>query len=103
MPTPRSSPPPQPVAAYAASSRKEPSQPGLLDELLDRLRHEVKTLSEAAILTLGSSLKETVNDGIQHLVKNTLTMDRHSTTVADEGHRDAQQVNRNGVVGDIAR
>jgi ElaB/YqjD/DUF883 family membrane-anchored ribosome-binding protein len=100
---PNWSPSPPPVAAPVASAQSEPSKPGLLDELLGRLRHEVKTLSENAILTLSSSLKETVNDTIQHLVKTTLTVEPKSNVVADESRRDSRHQHRNGVACDIAR
>jgi len=94
---------PQPAqSAFRAQSTK----PGIFDEVLDRLRHEITTLGETAIATLSSSLKSSLNDGIQTFVKNTMTIQPAAQSRGDMSGSDEQDAfhrRRNGIVRDVAQ
>lgn len=51
--------------AYAA--RSEPSKTGILDDLMNKVRQELKAIGEDAVATLSTTLKQSLNSGIQNL------------------------------------
>jgi len=99
-----SSPIHEPAMAQSAYKPAAPSKPGIMDELMDRVRREIATLSETAIATLSNSLKTTLNDSIQHLVKNTLTIPTASQSASNMSadDRDTEYRRRNGIACDTA-
>jgi len=64
-----SNPSPSNLAPASRVSTPQVHPPGLFDELWNRVRGEIKQLSESAITTLSQSLRENLNQGIGHLVE----------------------------------
>jgi len=55
---------------FAAPAQPRTSKPGFFDEILERVREEVKQLSEAAITALSNSLQQNLHQGINQIVQN---------------------------------
>lgn len=63
---------PRPVAARFESPREEtkPKEPGLLDQLLDRARGELRKIGEEALDKLTQSLHQTVEQNVPRLIED---------------------------------
>jgi len=55
---------------FSAPAQPGTIKPGFFDEIIERVRNEVKQLSEAAITALSQSLQQNLHQGINQVVQN---------------------------------
>jgi ElaB/YqjD/DUF883 family membrane-anchored ribosome-binding protein len=89
---------------YAAATGPSGSaRPGLFDGVLNRLRDEITVLGESAIATLGSTLKNSVNDGIKDMVTTVFAAKSAQPRETDEQLRQQREhAHSNGIAKGFA-